>query len=409
MKNISKKIIGILLILIIISCTNIAFALDQSGLNAQIQQGNQEIQNNKDKIKQTEAEKEKVTELKNETVKQVAELDTKIDEYETQISGLDGQISEANAKIQDTTKKLEQAQKDYENQQKMLEERVVALYEAGETTYLDVLLSSNSVTDFISSYYIISEIAECDVDLLNKIDKQKTEIENAKRELEESKSKLTSAKTNKQLVAAQLEATKKEKQNTVSKLSEEEQRLQAQIDEIRRDNVAINQKIQAYQAELQRKIEELKRQEQAQNGSSVSVSGASSSGFIHPVPSAYSRITTKWYYSNGSVHGAVDYGSGGISGQPVYAVASGVVALTQSLTTSYGNYIIIAHTNGLYTLYAHGQAGSIAVSQGQQVKQGQQIMRVGSTGNSSGPHLHFEVRTYPGGYSNRVNPLNYLP
>ena len=115
------------------------------------------------------------------------------------------------------------------------------------------------------------------------------------------------------------------------------------------------------------------------------------------------------YYSSGAYHGAVDFGSSGISGQPVYAVADGIVVTAKALTTSYGNYVIIMHDNGLYTLYAHGQAGSITVSQYERVKQGQQIMRVGNTGNSSGPHLHFEVRLSPGLYSNRVNPTTYLP
>ena len=115
------------------------------------------------------------------------------------------------------------------------------------------------------------------------------------------------------------------------------------------------------------------------------------------------------YYSSGQYHGAVDFGSGGINGQPVYAVADGVVVTAKALNYSYGNYIIIAHDNGLYTLYAHGQAGSIRVSEYQRVTQGQQIMNVGSTGNSTGPHLHFEVRTSPGLYNNRVNPVNYLP
>ena len=89
--------------------------------------------------------------------------------------------------------------------------------------------------------------------------------------------------------------------------------------------------------------------------------------------------------------------------------SDGIVVTAKALNTSYGNYIIILHDNGLYTLYAHGQAGSIAVSQYERVKQGQQIMRVGSTGNSTGPHLHFEVRTGNGSYNNRVDPRRYLP
>ena len=143
--------------------------------------------------------------------------------------------------------------------------------------------------------------------------------------------------------------------------------------------------------------------------SSGGISNPSSAGFIYPVPSGYATITTNLYYSNGSYHGAVDFGTGGISGQPVYAVADGVVITAKALTTSYGNYIIIMHRDGLYTLYAHGQPGSIAVSQGQYVTQGQQIMRVGNSGNSTGPHLHFEVRTGNGLYSDRVDPRPYLP
>ena len=98
------------------------------------------------------------------------------------------------------------------------------------------------------------------------------------------------------------------------------------------------------------------------------------------------------------------FGAAGINGAPVYAVADGYVVTSTRLNGSYGNYIIIAHYNGLYTLYAHGQAGSIAVSKGQRVSKGQQIMRVGNTGNSTGPHLHFEVRIN----GEAVNPLPYL-
>ncbi len=437
MKKLGKSVICCILICIFIFSTSVVLADNKiDGLNSQ-------IKNNQNKIDEVEKKKEEVQEIKEGAVKEVANLDAQIDDYQGQISNLESQISEINKKIEEENKKLEKAQKDYEEQQKTLEERVVALYEAGETNYLDVLLSSSdSLTDFISGYYIISEIAQCDSDLLKDIDKQKTDIENAKKDIENSKQELTNAKNSKQEISNQLQTKKDEKATYVAKLSDEEKKLQSQIDEIKKDNVSIDKQIKAYQAELERQIqeeikrrkkeeEERKKHQASQNSSGSSSNGssssnssgsssssssssgsttsASSSGFISPLPSAYSRVTGTWYYSDGRVHGAVDYGSGGISGQPIYAVADGIVAHTAALSTSYGNYIIIRHYNGLYTLYAHGQAGSIAVSQGQKVKQGQQIMRVGSTGNSSGPHLHFEVRTSPGLYQNRVNPLNYLP
>lgn len=419
MKSLGKKVISGLLVLVILCSANISLAVNEQELNSK-------KQNNNEKITEAEAEKEKVQEIKDETVKEVAKLDSQIDEYQSQINSLDNQISESNNKIADANAKLEKAQSDFEKQQETLEERVVALYEAGETTYLDALLSSSSsITDFISSYYIVAEIAESDLELLNEIDRQKTEIENAKQELENSKNELTSAKASKEEVSSQLQSTKNEKSKYVEQLSEQEKQLQAQIDEIKQANVTIDQQIKEYQAELERKRkrEEEEKRKQENTGTSGGNSGSNSgsgsgastpttpsaSGFIYPVPAAYARVTTGWYYSDGRLHGASDFGSGGIEGQPVYAVADGEVVLTAALTTSYGNYILIAHDNGLYTLYAHGQAGSIAVSKGQRVKQGQQIMRVGNTGNSFGAHLHFEVRTSPGLYANRKNPINYLP
>lgn len=126
--------------------------------------------------------------------------------------------------------------------------------------------------------------------------------------------------------------------------------------------------------------------------------------FIKPI-SGYS-VTTGLYYSDGRYHGAVDYSGSGIYGKPVKAVADGIVIEAKELETSYGRYVMIKHYNGLYTLYAHGSA--LNVKYGQEVKQGQTIMYVGSSGNSTGPHLHFEVRT-SSSYSSRVNPLKYLP
>ena len=405
MKNIIQKIIGILLIMIMIG-TNTVMAINTKSLN-------NKKQANEKKIEETKKEKEKVHEIKDKTVKEVAKLDKEIDEFQGEINTLDCKISNANCKIEEANTKINQAQKNYEKQQQTLEERIVALYEAGETSYLDVLLSSDSVTDFISSYYIISEIAECDTELLNSIEKEKKEIEEAKKEIESTKKELTDAKQSKVEVSNKLEKSKNEKSKHVEELSEEEKKLEAKIDEMRQINVGIDQQIIKYQQEQERKRKEEEKNKNnggnKGNGTSKPTTNPSQSGFIYPVPAGYTKVTTGWYYSSGRVHGASDFGTYGIDGKPVYAVADGYVVTTQSLTYSYGNYIIIAHDNGLYTLYAHGQQGSIAVSPGQRVKQGQQIMRVGNTGNSFGSHLHFEVRTSPGTYANRKNPINYLP
>ena len=426
MKNICQKIVCLMLILIIISSANSAFAV-----TAEEQQLKNQEQENNDKKKEAEDKKQEVQEAKESTQKEVNNINSQIQDYQSEITNLDIQIANANQQIEDSNAKLEKAQKEYESQQQMLEERIVALYEAGDTTYLDILLSSESITDFISSYYIVSEIAQCDLDLLKEIDKQKNEIETAKKEIEDSKKTLTTAKASKQQVSTQLEEKKSEKTTYVSQLSSQEQELQKEIDQLTQDNMQIQKNIAAAQVKYKKQLEELAKkkaqEEQAKNNkknnknnetknnsnNSGSSSNKNSNGFIRPVSGG--SISTNGYYSSGRFHGAIDYAVS--SGTPVYAAADGVVLSVGNLTYSYGTHVIIQHANGLQTIYGHGTAGSVSVSPGQIVSQGQVIMKSGSTGNSSGPHLHFEVRRSPYNYSysatkygddSRVNPNNYF-
>ena len=416
MKRISLKIIGVLISIAVIFQFNVAFAASTNTLKDEKASNNEEISN-------AQANLHEVQKEKSEAMNEVESLDSKIDSYESEISDLDSKISDLTSNIQTLEEEISQAESKYQEEDALLADRLVVMYEDGNTSYLDFLLSSNGLTDFLSKYYMVSELAQYDTDLLEQISNKKKEIEKEKTKLEENQTELATSKSQLASTQTQLEAAKSEKSKQVAQLSGEEKNIQAKIEQLKEDNKAIDAEIAAAQARIQA---ELKKQQSSKSSNSNNSSSAktsasgdssndsdsgnsssSSSGFIRPV-SGYS-VTTGWYYSSGALHGAVDFSGSGISGKPVLAVADGIVVTTQSLTTSYGNYIIIAHYNGLYTLYAHGQSGSIAVSSGQKVTQGQQIMRVGSTGNSTGPHLHFEVRTSPGKYANRVNPLNYLP
>ncbi len=414
MKKYMFKLMGIITILIFLLQVNFSIAATTTELNNEKEQNQQQIDEKNQKKEEIQAEK-------SATVEEIEKITTQIQDYENQINELNTKITDLNNKIQESEEKLNKAQEDYDKQEELLEARLVANYEAGETSFLDVLLSSDSITDLISNYYLVTEIATNDAELLEKIEKEKQDIEKAKQDLENSKKELDTSKAEKQSVSTQLQSSKAEKDQYVTKLTADEQAIQSQIDELNEANKSIDAEIKQKEAEMKRKLEEYKKQQQQNNasnsngsnnsngGTSTGGGPVSSSGFIYPVPSAYSRITTQLYYSSGQYHGAVDFGSSGINGQPVYAVADGIVYTAKALTTSYGNYVIIMHDNGLFTLYAHGQAGSIRVSEGQRVKQGQQIMNVGSTGNSTGPHLHFEVRLSPGTYDCRTNPMNYLP
>lgn len=413
MKKLGLKLLGSLAVIIILLQTATVFATDTKELSNEKEQNQEEI----DKAKK---EKQEVEQEKNQTMSEVEKITTQISDYESEIQQLESKITELNTKIAESEEKIKTAQEEYNKNKKLFDERLVATYEAGDTSYLDVILSSQSFTDAISNIYLVTEIADYDTEVMEKIQKQQKEIEEAKKTLEESKKELDTSKASKQSVSTQLQTAKTEKNKKVEQLSEDEKKLQARIEELNQANKSIDSKIRAAQAA----IEAAKKQNSNKNngsngngnnnnsnsgGSSTGGGSVSNSGFIYPVPSGYSKITTGMYYASGGYHGAVDFGSGGINGQPIYAVADGYVVTSERLNGSYGNYILIAHYNGLYTLYAHGQDGSRTVSAGQTVTRGQQIMRVGNTGNSTGPHLHFEVRTSPGLYSNRVNPANYLP
>lgn len=421
MKSIFQKLIGMALISILLASTNVALAATQADINS-----------NQKKIDEAEEKQKQVESDKTEAMKQVESINSKIDDYETQINDLDSKITDANTKIKEEEKKLAQAEQDYKEQEELIKKRMVAVYTSGDTSYLDVLLSSKNLTDFISSYHLVSEVTKMDAELLDKIQKQKEEIETAKKEIENNKDTLTASKTEKENVNNQLKTAKTEKDKYVAQLSDQEKELEQEIQQLKQDNAKIANEIKQAEIAYKKQLEELKKQQEAansqknnnSNNSSNSNSGKNnnSGSFTTPTGSGYfmkpvsgGSISTNGYYSSGKFHGAIDYAIS--SGSPVYAAAAGVVMITDNLTSSYGTYVVIRHANGMQSYYGHGTRGSICVSPGQSVKKGQQIMLSGSTGNSSGPHLHFELRTAPYSYrysataygqDSRVNPLNYM-
>ena len=399
MKYIGRKRLFILVIVVIAvvlgNVVNVFAATSADNLRKQQQQNQQQIEDAKNKQKEI---RNQMTDIQ----RQVDELDSKISDYESDIYDLNSQIEEVSKNINSAEIELQKTEKDLEEKEELLEKRLVASYKAGSTSYLDVLLDSDSLTSFLSSYYLVEQISENDTKLINTVKETKQQIENSKAQLEENKASLENIKQSEVVKKSELDATKKEKEQAVAKLSNEDKEVQSKIDEMRSED----SKIRAAIAKAER---EANRTSSRGNGGSRSPS-SNPGGFIYPVPAAYSKVTSGMYYSESKrYHGAYDFGSAGIAGQPVYAVKDGTVIYTANLTNSYGTHVIIRHSSGLYTLYAHGQAGSLSVSVGQKVTQGQQIMRVGSTGNSSGPHLHFEVRVGSGGYGDRVNPGAYLP
>lgn len=416
--NIFQKIAYSVVIAIIICTTTLmSFATTTTELENQ----KSDLQ---DKIDETSSEMagvhSKMTNALNEVNKlngDIAECEIKISEYELQIQNLTTSISEKE-------KNIEEQQKKYDEQQMQLQKRLVAVYMSGNTTYLDVLLSSSSLTDFISKYYFLEKLAEADTNLITEIQNLKTQIETEKASLETSKNEVIASKANIESQKSSIEVLLRDKQRIVANLSAEEKNLQVQLDEFEQDKREIQQEIARIAAASVPKPQPSTNSSNssapsapAQNNTTSvapAPSSQSSSGFICPLAGRNKNDITTGFYGYRNHHG-VDFArnsKGVVSGLPVLAAKSGTVAISKALKRangtykSYGEYILINHGDGTLTLYAHMQAGSRKVTTGQWVNQGQQIGNVGSTGNSSGPHLHFEIRTSSGGY---LNPANYLP
>ena len=390
-RKIVKLLVAMFTILVLFANSIIVYAANtKTELNSKMGDVDEQIKETKNEINEVKTEM-------SDKMKEVQKLTNEISSYQDEIDTLDAQIKELQESISEQEEELNKAEEDFKKQNELLQKRLIALYEAGQTSYIDVLLNAEDITDFLSRYYIISEIADSDAKLLQKIEDDKNSIQAKKESLESSKQKIEENKASKVKASKALESKQTAKNKEVKELSAQEKQLQNELEQFEKDK-----------REIQAQLKKIAEQEAKNNKTNVT-SNPSSAGYIRPI-NGYS-ITTGMYYSNGSYHGAVDFSGSGIAGKPIYAVKDGTVVISTALKysngnyKSYGEYIVINHHDGTMTLYAHGAPGSRLVSENQTVKQGQQIMSVGTTGNSTGYHLHFEVRVN----GVRVDPRPYLP
>lgn len=316
---------------------------------------------------------QEINEKKDSQKKVIAEKET----ADKAIMQLESNIGTVNAELQQHIENIERLQADLDrttidlnNQYEMLKKRIRIMYENGSGSYLEMLLTSESITDFLNRYEIIKTVANHDKKLLNNIRVELEKIETAKADIEIEKQAVQQKKNDLQVKQTQLE--------------KEQQNRQAILDE---SNVAISELEKRY-----KEYEALDRKEREAAAAKMNTNTKYTGGtFAWPTPSCQ-VITSPFGYRNHPVlktnrfHAGVDIGAG--YGASIVAANSGTV-ITSKFSSSYGNYIVIDHGGGIATLYAHGSQR--LVSEGAKVNRGDTIMKVGSTGVSSGPHLHFEI------------------
>ena len=321
-----------------------------------------------------------------ENLQQIQKLDERISESEQELNGLNSQIEELQTSMEEVENNLKKVEDAYNSQKKLLDNYLIAVQESDETEYLDVLLSSKSISEFLSSYFLISELASYEMDLLDDMQAKKDEINLSKEKLENDKKSLSEIKANQTKTARVLENTKSVRENLIAKLSDKEKEIQAQIDEYNNRFDEINREILAL----------------AQGSIAAEYIGGE---LAWPVP-GYTRITSKYGMRTHPITGVYKLHTGVDIGAPRganFIAANDGIVTKASYNSAYGNMVIIDHGGGVSTLYAHGD--QILVQVGQTVKRGDPILKVGSTGYSTGPHAHFEVRLNRS--CNRPNAIYY--
>lgn len=356
--------------------------------------------NLQDKINQATSELDDISDSKDDAQSELESLTNQVLEAQNELEAIKVQLNELNDSIDAKNIEIEEEQKEIERKDELLKQRMVALYEAGDTSFLDVLFNSESILDFFSSYSLIQDIVESDTALINELEEKKAKLESDKAELENDKEKVENLKGQQEVKNSQLRALQANKQAEIDKLSQEEQEKQAEIDSYNEAMVKVNKELE----EAARKAAEAMKNQS--NSSGTGSAGLNFDGsFIWPCDNKI--VTSRMKYRWGRWHKGIDIGA---RYENVYAAASGY-AYNALNPGGYGTYIMVFHGDGYVTLYGH--LDSSHISDGQYVKQGQVIATSGNSGASFGAHLHFEIRkatSFSNFFGNNwYDPLDYLP
>ena len=310
------------------------------------------------------------------------EAEAAIAEHEARKAELDATLS----RLEENEEKLQKAEADYKDKTGKLGQRVRDIYINGQISYLDVLFGAKDFSDLMTRMDLLKRIIKQDYDLVQVVLAEKAEIERTKSSLEKDKAVQAQQE-------AKARAARDEREVKVAK-------RKALLDRMKNDKAIIDAQYDELMA-ASKQVEEMLRRSSYATAAPAAVGGGSGAMLWPMAGSVTSEFGWRVHPITGTqkFHSGVDIG--GDYGQPIAAAQGGTVEYAGWIS-GYGNAVIISHGGGISTLYGHCQ--SLAVGVGQQVSQGETIAYCGSTGNSTGPHCHFEVRQ--GGEP--ISPYSYL-
>jgi len=375
----------------------VAASSELSKINAQIEKLKKEMAEAEKAKKEREKELERVRNYQELGMAEVARLDSEIAATNKEIENLNKQIADIEENLRLTVEELIAAEERVESRDALMKSRIQFMYMHGFVNYLDVLLSSTSFTDFLNRLDALQAIVTQDKSILAMNIADKMLVEQNKKNIEAQLDYVASLQEQTEKLLADLEVKKQDKMVAVASWEAKEQELEHISEEDERKIMELADE----QAALVKKQRALQDEEKRKK-----VSEYTGGQFTWPVPDSQ-RITSYWgtriHPITGKKHTHSGHDIGAPSGTKIVAAASGTVVLAQWYG-GFGNTVIIEHKEGLRTLYGHIKNGGIKVKVGDVVEAGEKIAEVGSTGNSTGPHLHFGV--YVNGKD--VDPDPYL-
>ncbi|OLS03049.1 murein hydrolase activator EnvC family protein [Tissierella creatinophila] len=398
-----RKISTVLLTSMVLSFGSTSFADKVQDLKKEQDGIKNEIKTTQEKIKRAQSESKSVED-------QIGDLDRKMNKASIELAKVEDELELIQKNIEKNLKELKEAEQKLIEKQENFEARIKVMYVNGNVSYLELLLTSKDIQDFFSRKDMVQAIAEQDKELLEEMREQKDIIEEKKIELEAQRASLSAAKTKLESRKKDLQTATREKENLMSRLQEDIGEFEKEYDKLNDYAISIKGKILQLQEEQRAREEAKRREEEAKkqaasnsspsSGSSPGSSSSSSSSsqsytggtMAWPVPSS-GRISSYYGYRihpvlhTQKLHTGIDIAAP--AGSNVVAASSGTVIYSGWLG-SYGIAVMVDHGGGIVTLYAHNSSSSVSV--GQSVERGTGIAKVGSTGRSTGPHSHFEVR-----------------